>query len=113
MTIETDVYQALAAVGATYPVSLPANPTLPSTTYRFVSGVQYRSESGNTLTRRRLQVDCWATTYAAACTLGDSAKTALDLKQTTFKLITSENIADLSDPTVGIYHRLLEFFVWE
>ena len=113
MTIETDVHTALAAVGATYPVSLPVSPTLPSTTYRFVSAIQYRAQDGNTLVRRRLQVDCWAKTYVAATTLGDSVKTALDLKQTTFKLITAENAADLSDPTAGIYHRMLEFFVWE
>jgi hypothetical protein len=113
MTIESDVYQALAAVGATYPVSLPANPTLPSASYRFVSEMSQRYEGGNSMVKRRLQVDCWAKSYTAACTLADSVKAALDLKQTTFKLITAENAADLSDPTVGIYHRMLEFFVWE
>ena len=114
MTIESDVYQALAAVGAAYPVSLPTNPTLPSTSYRFISETQFRHESGNALRRRRLQVDCWAKTYTAAVTLGDSVKTALDLRVTTpFKLITAENAADLSDPTAGIYHRMLEYFVWE
>ena len=113
MTIETDVHTALVAVGATYPVSLPANPTLPSTSYRFISETQMRHQSGNSLTRRRLQVDCWAKTYVAATTLGDNVKAALDLTTTTFKLITAENAADLSDPTAGIYHRMLEFFVWE
>ena len=113
MTIESDVYQALAAVGATYPVSLPANPTLPSASYRFISQMPERYQGGNTMTKRRLQVDCWAHTYTAACTLADSVKAALDLKVTTFKLITAENVSDLSDPTVGIYHRMLEFFVWE
>jgi hypothetical protein len=114
MTIESDVYQALAAVGATYPVSLPANPTLPSASYRFVSEMSQRYEGGNSMVKRRLQVDCWAKSYTAACTLADSVKTALDLRITTpFKLITAENAVDLSDPTVGIYHRMLEFFIYE
>jgi hypothetical protein len=114
MTMESDIYTALATVGATYPVSLPANPTLPSTSYRFISETQMRSHKGNNLRKRRLQVDCWAKTYTAACVLGDSVKTALDLRVASpFKLITAENAADLSDPEAGIYHRMLEFFVWE
>ena len=114
MTMETDIHTALASVGATYPVSLPANPTIPSTSYRFVSETQMRYQSGNDLKRRRLQVDCWAKTYTAACVLGDSVKAALDLRVTTpFKLITAENAADLNDPEAGIFHRMLEFFVWE
>ena len=113
MTMESDVYTALVAVTATYPVSLPANPTLPSASYKFISEMQFRHQTGNDLRRRRLQVDCWAKTYTAACVLGDSVKAALDLKVTTFKLITAENAADLSDPEAGIYHRMLEFMVWE
>jgi hypothetical protein len=114
MTMESDIYQALVAVSAAYPVSLPANPTLPAASYRFISETQMRHESGNTMRRRRLQVDCWAKTYTAACVLGDSVKAALDLRVSSpFKLITAENAADLSDPEAGIYHRMLEFFVWE
>jgi hypothetical protein len=112
--MESDIYNALAAVTAAYPVSLPPNPTLPSVSYKFISETQMRSHQGNNLRRRRLQVDCWAKTYTAACVLGDSVKTALDLKTASpFKLITAENAADLSDPEAGIFHRVLEFFVWE
>lgn len=114
MTMESDIHAALAAVGATYPMGLPANPTLPSTSYRFISEVQMRHQSGNGMKRRRLQVDCWAKTYTAACVLGDSVKAALDLRTSSpFKLITAENAADLNDPEAGICHRMLEFFVWE
>ena len=114
MTMESDIYTALASIAAAYPVTLPPNPTLPSVSYKFISEVQMRSHAGNNLRRRRLQVDCWAKTYTAACVLGDSVKTALDLRiSAPFKLITAENVADLSDPESGIYHRMLEFFVWE
>ena len=114
MTMESDIYQALASVGATYPGGLPANPTLPSTSYKFISGVQMRHHGGNDLTRRRLQVDCWAKTYTAAVTLSYSVQTALDLLQTNFELITLENPGtDLPDPEPGIQHKMLEFFVWQ
>lgn len=114
MTMESDIHTALVSVGATYPVSLPTNPTLPSTTYRFVSETTLRHHGGNDMKRRRLQVDCWAKTYTAACVLGDSVKAALDLRVSSpFELITAENAADLNDPEAGIYHRMLEFFVWE
>ena len=114
MTMESDIHAALASVGATYPISLPTNPTLPSTTYRFVTGAQMRHHGGNDLVRRRLQIDCWARTYTAATTLSYSVKTALDLLQTPFGLITLENPGmDLSGPEAGIYHKVLEFFVWQ
>jgi hypothetical protein len=112
--MESDVYTALAAVTAAYPVTLPPNPTLPCASYRFISETPFRHMSGNTMKRRRLQVDCWAKTYTAACVLGDSVKAALDLKVASpFRLITAENAADLSDPEAGMFHRMLEFYVWE
>lgn len=113
MTIESALYTKLAALGAAYPGGLPANPTLPSVSYKFISEVQQRSHSGNSLTRRRVQVDCWAKTYTAACTLADSVKSSLDLDKTTFELITAENAIDLHEPEPGIYHKALEFFLWK
>jgi hypothetical protein len=112
MTVQTEIHSKLAAVGATYPDGLPANPTLPSTSYKFVSEIQHRSHSGNGLQRHRLQVDCWAKTRAAANTLAASVVTALDLVQSGVELITIENAADLNEPETGIERRMLEFYVW-
>jgi hypothetical protein len=113
MTIESDLYAKLAAIGATYPGSLPTSPSLPSVSYKFISEVQMRTHSGNALHRRRLQIDCWGKTYVSACTLSDSVKAALDLDKSTFELITAENAVDLHEPEPGIFHRALEFFLWE
>jgi hypothetical protein len=114
MTMESDIHAALASVGATYPGGLPANPPLPSTSYKFISGVPARHHGGNSMVRRRLQVDCWAKTYTAAVTLSYSVISALDLNVTNFELITLENPGtDLPDPEPGIQHKMLEFFVWE
>lgn len=113
MSIQTIVHGKLAAVGATYPDGLPANPSLPATSYKFISMERQRSHAGNMTTRYRLQVDCWATTRAAANTLANSVMTALDLNKTGVLLITAENAADLNEPEIGIERRMLEFFVWE
>lgn len=113
MTIQTTIYHKLAAVGATYPDGLPPNPTLPSTSYKFISLDQNRYHGGNSLARYRLQVDCWAKTRGAANTLADSVKAALDLNQTNVKLITTENAVDFNEPESGIERRMLEFYVWE
>ena len=113
MTVQTTVYHKLAAVTTAYPDSLPANPTLPSVTYKFISMAPSRYHGGNDIPRYRLQVDCWAKTRAAANTLADSVKTALDLNQTNIELITMENAIDFDDPETGVERRILEFFVWE
>ena len=113
MTVQTTVYHKLAAVTTAYPDSLPANPTLPSVTYKFISLVQSRHHAGNDIARYRLQVDCWAKTRAAANTLADSVKSALDLNQTNIKLITMEQAIDFDEPETGIERRILEFYVWE
>src|SRR5512147_1660247 len=113
MSIQTVIHAKLASVGATYPDSLPANPSLPSTSYKFISATPMRSHSGNSLTRYRIQVDCWAKTRAAANTLADSVRAALDLNQSGAKLITFEGASDLSEPEIQIERRMLEFYVWE
>lgn len=114
MSMESDVHAALASVGATYPGGLPVNPTLPSTSYKFMPGTQFRSHQGSSLVRRRLQVDCWARTYTAAVTLSYSVITALDLAKGSFKLITLENPGtDLPEIEAGIQRKMLEFYVWQ
>lgn len=113
MTIESVVAGKLAAVGAVYPVTMPPGATLPGMCYQFISEVPMRHHGGADMVRRRLQVACWARTYAAAVTLGDSVRAALDLNQTNIELITAENIADFKDAEAQLYRRIVEFFVWE
>lgn len=112
MTIEAVIAGKLASVGAAYPVTMPEGATLPGMCYQFISEIPFRAHSGEILTRRRLQVACWAKTYAAAVTLGDSVRAALNLNQTNIELITAENISDFKDPESGLYRRIVEFFVY-
>jgi hypothetical protein len=113
MTVQVTIYHKLAAIGTAYPDALPANPTLPSMSYKFISLSQQRHHGGNSLARYRLQVDCWAKTRGAANTLADSVKTALDLNQTGIELITVEQAIDFNDVETGIERRMLEFYVWD
>ncbi len=78
MTIETVIHGKLASIGAVYPVTMPQGATLPGMCYQFISSTPQRSHAGNSLTRRRLQISCWGKTAAAATTLGDSVKSALN-----------------------------------
>lgn len=113
MTIESVIYNKLSAVGATYPLTMPPGATLPGMCYQFISEIPMRHHGGADMVRRRLQVSCWANTYAAAVTLGDLVRAALDLNQSNIELITAENISDFKDAEAEKYRRIVEFFVWE
>jgi hypothetical protein len=113
MTIESVIASKLAAVGAAYPLSMPTGATLPGMVYQFISEIPMRHHGGADMVRRRLQVSCWANTYAGAVTLGDQVRAALDLNQSNIELITAENISDFKDPEANKYRRIVEFFVWE
>lgn len=113
MTIESVIVSKLSSIGAVYPLSMPKGATLPGMCYQFISEIPMRHHGGADMVRRRLQVSCWAKTYAAAITLGDSVRAALDLNQTNIELITAENISDYKDPEAELYRRIVEFYVWE
>ena len=112
MTIDSVIYGKLATVGAAYPLSMPPGATLPGMAYQFISEIPMRHHGGADMVRRRLQVACWAKTWAAAVTLADSVRAALDLNQTNIELITAENISDFKDPEAELYRRIVEFYVW-
>ena len=113
MTIESVIAAKLQSLGAVYPLSMPQGATLPAMCYQFISEIPIRHHGGADMVRRRLQVSCWGKTYAAAVTLGDSVRAALDLDQTNIELITAENISDYKDPEAELYRRIVEFFVWD
>jgi hypothetical protein len=113
MSIESIITTKLQAVGAVYPLQMPVGATLPAMVYQFISEIPMRHHGGADMVRRRLQVSCWGKTYAAAVTLGDSVRAALDLNQTNIELITAENISDFKDADAELYRRIVEFYIWE
>ena len=112
MTIESVIVGKLQSVGAVYPLSLPTGATLPAMVYQFISEIPIGHQGGEDMVPPRLQVACWAKTYAAAVTLGDSVRAALNLNQTNIELITAVNISDFKDPEAELYRRIVEFYVW-
>jgi hypothetical protein len=114
MTIENDVDTVLSSLGTVYPLSMPdQNASLPCMVYQFISERPFRSHSGKSLSRRRLQVSCWATTYGAAITLSESVKAAIDLNQTNFELATHEDARDEKEVETGLSRKILQFYVWD
>ena len=114
MTLDSVIASKLASVGTFYPLKMPnQGATLPGGCYQFISEVNMRHHGGADMVRRRLQVSCWARTYAAAITLADSVKAALDLNRSNIELIVAETISDYIDEEAALYRRIVEFYVWE
>lgn len=62
-----------------YPIQLPQAAALPAVTYQRISTVPYHHLEGYSgLTASRLQIDCWAVTYADAKGLAEAVRLALD-----------------------------------
>jgi len=87
MTIETDFYSTLSGDGGVsalvgtkiHPHIVPEGTALPYITYSMVVGTPFNKLAGRTgLEKKRIQVNCWASTYAAAKALAEAVKTALD-----------------------------------
>lgn len=113
MTIDSIIASKLQSLGTFYPLSMPSvGAVLPGGCYQFISEVNMRHHGGADMVRRRLQVSCWARTYAAAITLADSVKAALDLNQSSIELITAETISDFKDEEAQLFRRIVEFYVW-
>jgi hypothetical protein len=73
-------YTAVAAVVGTrvYPLVLPQKAALPAVSYLRVDGVQDSNLSGNSgLEVVRVQIDCWAETYAGAKALASAVSEAM------------------------------------
>jgi hypothetical protein len=70
---------ALSCGTRVYPVLLPNAPTLPALTMQIV-GSQITNAAFNArgIIKYRIQVDCWATTYADASNLRDALVPVLD-----------------------------------
>lgn len=121
--MEADLYSALAndatvgglvGIGSSarvYPMILPQGSVLPAVTYQVVDKprIDTASLSGhNSRIRARVQVDCWATTYAQAKSLATATRNAL------LSAFTALNLddRDLYEDDTHIYRVSADFSVW-
>jgi len=116
LTDDTDI----AAIVATrvYPIILPQNPTMPAITYQRISTPRVSSTTGPSgLASPRIQVDCWAETYAAVKALSDTVRTAVDGYSGTMDTFTVygvivESEQDLYEPDAVYYRTSLDLIIW-
>lgn len=114
MTIQDTVKSKLAGIGTTYPLAMPQqSASLPCTVYQFITARPQRYHGGNSFLRHRLQVSCWANTYAAAVDLANLVIAAFDLNTTDFELSTHEDTRDDKEVETGLSRQILQFDVWE
>jgi len=122
MTIEEALRSILVTAATTageriYPLSLPADPTLPAIVYTRISTPRLRSLTGFAgLARPRLQFLAWASSYAAAKVLADEIRTALDGYQGTVSGLQiqssfAENELAMLEPQTGRYGIPADFIV--
>jgi hypothetical protein len=113
MTVQATIVSLLQGVGLTvYPLTAPGNGTYPNVTYQRVTTVQVRTHSGVALERPRMQLSCWAKTYAECVATSQTVKAALDQNQTDFKLATKANEMDVAEAEPGYYRIILEYVIW-
>jgi len=99
-------FPGLAALIGTrcYPVKLPQEPTLPALTYQRVSDAPEYSHDPGASYRPRMQITCWAGTYAGAEALATQVNLASEAWHAAMGgAAFVENVIDLSDPATGIY----------
>lgn len=101
-----------------YPVMLPQNPTLPAITYFKVSGRRVHSSTqALRLSGPRIQIDCWALTYAAAHALAELVRKRIDayrgaMGSQDVQGVFFETERDLYEPDPKQFRVSRDYFVW-
>jgi hypothetical protein len=114
VTIQETLVSVLTGAGLTvYPLSVPTGGSYPNVVYQTISNRQIRSHAGVEMERPRMQISCWAKTYAACVTTAQAVKNALDLNQADFNLATKENEIDIKEVESGLYRTVLDYFIWQ
>lgn len=109
---------ATAASSRIFPLALQEGSALPALSYFRVSTVRdYTHGGASGLVRARIQVDCWAATYAAVKSLAAQVVASLSGFSGTMGgaggVLTGRVLAqvevDLPEPEAGIYHIALDW----
>ena len=118
--IEDSLYTALATdsavaaiVGARiHPVVAPDGTAFPYVLYHTVTSRRDGAMNGaGTLRNARVQIDCYAATYAQSKSLGAAVRAAV-LAATAFKSVLNIE-QDLYDASTKTHRQLVEFSIWQ
>lgn len=95
-----------------YPLRLPQGPTFPAVTYQTIFGTSLVTHQGAAdYGRRRLQLDCWAQSYAVAVAIKEAIREAL-LDDPGLEGTRIINDMDVPEPEPVIWRRMLEISIW-
>lgn len=115
-----------AAGNRIYPLLAPDHARLPYITYQRIESVHERAMGGPIgLAHARIQVDCWAATYAGVKQLANGVRRTLDgldadigpvASRTRVNAAFIESQSDDVEPATGgqrrVYHVSMDFTVW-
>ncbi len=101
-----------------YPVILPDDPTLPGATYQRASAVRdYTTTGAVSLSRIRLQIDCWALSYAEVKQLDAATRSCLEFFTGTLPdgtyvdSITIDSSQDLFESDARYYRVMTDYII--
>lgn len=112
MSLEGDLQAILAALvsGRCYPLMAPDNVAKPYITFQTISDIQENDLRGFAgISKRRIQVDVYTTTYGATKALAASVKSGLAASSLGSLHLTSQ---DLYEPEVQLYRVSMDFSMW-
>lgn len=95
-----------------YPDALPQGVTYPAIRYQRIDTPRTYTKGGYTgLSRPRLQIDCYATTYVAARNLATAVRAAME-RYPGPAVCENEQDGYEETPDPPVYVRTLEFRIW-
>lgn len=106
---------AITAIAATriYPAVLPKNPTLPALTYRFIAGPVKPTMDTGGIQKSRVQIDCYAETFADAVNLRNAVVQTLHrYRDTNFQSLILDTGPDGFDHDLLQYVAIAEAYLW-
>jgi hypothetical protein len=115
MSLETKIYTLLSGVVAVvgtriYPLVAPQEAELPLIVYtRISSGREYSMDGYSNLENPRMQIDCFAGTYAEVKTLSEAVVSAMRAA-TTFSVASDNPIEFYEDDET--YRISTDFSIW-
>jgi hypothetical protein len=111
MTIEQQIFTALSPVtsGAVFPLIAPDGQAAPYLTYQNISNVPEMTLTGISAQNTRLQIDCYASTYAGV----KSLEAAVDAAMLTSGIVQIPQMRqDLYEDVVKLYRVQMDYSIW-
>lgn len=118
--IEVDVRAALIAASAVTALVgqriaagiMPEGEARPYVTYSLVSGERIPSMTDNGILRHaRIQLNCFAVTYASAKQIALAVQTAIEASAL-FEVVLIDD-QDLYDPETNLFYVVIQYSVWQ